>query len=110
MTDRSESDFDDGADDAREWLREDLNKRGARSAYAALLAVCEDPKAPAPARATAGVALLRAAGMFERKDDGRHVEPHEMTAGQLAASIVKAKRTLARLAATSDADSRDVFS
>lgn len=53
-------------------VRELIEARGAKAAAQALIEVCEDPKAPAPARATAGTALLRAAGMFDkesREDD-----------------------------------------
>lgn len=55
-------------------LRREIREQGARVAYAALLGVCRDPKAPAPAKATAGTTLLRVGGFLDRvevtPDDG----------------------------------------
>lgn len=94
------------------WLLDDLQTNGVRAAYSALLDVCRDPKAPAPAKATAGVALLRAAGVFAAGDDAKSKkEPHEMTAEELAADIADLKRRqrqIERGGATAD-DGGDVF-
>lgn len=73
--------------EAREWFRQEIATRGIRISYGALISVCQDPKAPAPAKATAGVALLRAAGVFAREDDTAELEPHQMTAAQLEREV-----------------------
>lgn len=61
---------------------------GVPAAVTALIDVCEDKKAPAPARATAGTSLLRAAGMFDRAADANQErEPSEMTPAELSRAI-----------------------
>lgn len=77
------NEFEETPEESLEWVRHDIKVHGARAAYAALLDVCENPKAPAPSKATAGVALLRAAGMFDKTDDPADIEPHQMTAKQI---------------------------
>jgi hypothetical protein len=67
MTDETPIDEEDG-DEGYERLKRELWAHGVPAAYKALLAVAEDPKAPAPARATAGGHLFRAAGVFARAD------------------------------------------
>lgn len=62
---------------------EDLRTEGVRAAYDALVEVCRDGKAPAPARATAGTSLFRAAGLFDRKEGGGSKELHEMDGNEL---------------------------
>lgn len=75
--------------------RDRIALEGAEAAVAALIEVCRDPKAAAPARATAGTALLRAGGLFDRRDDDAADVPiEEMTAEQLAAAIAELKRDL----------------
>ena len=64
-----------------------IRTEGVIAAYEASLAICRDPQAPAPARATASGTIFRAAGMFDRKDSDRMPEPHEMTAEQLTAEV-----------------------
>jgi hypothetical protein len=49
-------------------LRRLLRGKVAKRAVRALTGVCSDPRAPAPAKATAGSALLRAGGFFEKID------------------------------------------
>jgi len=66
-----------------ERVRGRIRAEGAEAAYNALVAVCRDPKAPAPAKATAGVALLRAAGLFENVQDATEKEPYEMSLAEL---------------------------
>jgi DNA replicative helicase MCM subunit Mcm2 (Cdc46/Mcm family) len=80
--------------EARERLRHKINTEGAEVAYNALVSVCRDEKAPAPAKATAGVAILRAAGMFERTDEADEREPHEWSAEQLQKAARKTERRL----------------
>jgi hypothetical protein len=73
-------------------LRTKLQIEAAEVAIDALTAVAGDVRAPAPARATAGTAILRAAGFFERGEAGGDREPHEMTAEELTASIARLQR------------------
>ncbi len=49
-------------------LRREIRERGARVAYGALLEVCRDPKAPAPAKATAGTTILRVGGYLDHAE------------------------------------------
>ncbi|WP_181182099.1 MULTISPECIES: hypothetical protein [unclassified Mesorhizobium] len=72
-----------------------LRTVGLESAVEALIAVCTDKGSPMPARATAGVALLRANGMLVDKAEGgkKSKAPHEMTGDELQAAIDRLKRT-----------------
>jgi hypothetical protein len=82
---------------------------GVEAAVSALIGVCEDPKAPAPAKATAGTSLLRAAGLFDRVQDAHQdKEASEMTAEELSRAI--ADMQLQRDTADDEADERaDIF-
>lgn len=107
--DADEFDLDDYTPEEREEiLRERIKTEGAEAAYAALLGVCRDPKAPAPARATAGVALLRAGGYLEKQEGGPKKELQEMNLAELEREI---KRTGAAIkaakAATADDEAGD---
>lgn len=73
--------------EVRSRLLRRLEVSSAELAITALEEVAADKKAPAPARATAGTALLRAAGYLERKDRESEKDPEEMTPEQLAAEI-----------------------
>lgn len=64
-----------------------IQMEGTTAAYEALLAVCRDGKAPAPARATSATTLFRAAGYLESKQANPDKAPEDMTAGELAARI-----------------------
>jgi|TARA_R110002124_G_scaffold131558_1_gene293801 hypothetical protein len=67
-----------------------MQTEGAEAAYKAALAVCEDTKAPAPARATCATTILRAGGFLNtRSDDHAPKEPHEMTSSELAARLAE---------------------
>jgi len=77
-------------EDVEEAQRELLHRiqtEGVQVAYATALAVCRDPTAPAPAKATASATLFRVAGYFDRKDHGVNKEPHEMSAEELQSEI-----------------------
>jgi hypothetical protein len=65
-----------------------IQTEGAEAAYSAALAVCQDPKAPAPARATCATTILRAGGYLTMKPE-EHLpkEPHELTSEELDARI-----------------------
>jgi len=78
-------------------LRKEIRREGARAAFEALLAVCKDPKAPAPARATAATSIFRASGLFERSDnteDGKLLS--EMSPSELNAVIRRHEREMER--------------
>ena len=75
--------------------------RGVKAAAEALIEVCENPKAPAPARAAAGSTLFRAAGMFEKWQDPDSLSMDEMSPGEFqrrAAQALKRYEELVRLA------------
>jgi hypothetical protein len=61
--------MDDAPEAVRKQLRHRLKTEGARVAIDTMLAVCQDPKAQASARATCSVGLLRAAGYLGKKAD-----------------------------------------
>ena len=74
-------------------LRDKLMFECAEKAIDALTEVAADKNAPAPARATAGTAILRSAGFFERGETGpSSKQPHEMTAEELSAEIARIRR------------------
>lgn len=74
-------------DTQRELLHQ-IQTEGVQVAYETAVAVCRDPKAPAPAKATASATLFRVAGYFEKRaSDADRKEPHEMTADELAEAI-----------------------
>ncbi|TFE95798.1 hypothetical protein B5M44_20745 [Shinella sumterensis] len=75
-----------------ELARHRVQTDGVEAAVDALISVCRDPKAPAPAKSTAGTSLLRAAGFFDRDSSQQDKEPHEMTAAELRAQSAKLER------------------
>jgi hypothetical protein len=80
-------------EEATDQLLADIKSRGAWVGYKALLEVAADPKAPPPARATAGTTLFRAAGLLARDDDrGAKLEPHQMTMPELEREIRRLER------------------
>jgi hypothetical protein len=106
MNDIDDFDEEQSPEEAREILDHDLRTVGARAAYKALLEVCQDPKAPAPARATSGTALLRAAGYFNRENDRDGEKPiHALTFDEIERRIQK----LDRQRRASERKPRDVF-
>lgn len=86
-----------------------LRTVGLESAVDALIAVCTDKGSPMPARATAGVALLRANGMLVDKADGgkKTKAPHEMTGDELQAEIDRLKRSAQHVQAGNPEDGDD---
>ncbi|MEA2758454.1 MAG: hypothetical protein QOH65_1067 [Methylobacteriaceae bacterium] len=64
-------------------VRRTIKAEGLQVAYDALIAVAKDSKAQASARATAGVAIFRAAGLFEKAQDPDDQEPQEATVEEL---------------------------
>lgn len=80
-------------------VRRRLKTEGLEAAFDALVSVCRDPKAPAPAKATAATTLFRGAGMFERSDeDLGDLSGADMTPEQLEHAVRQARRELARRA------------
>ena len=78
------------ASDDLDYVRHHIKREGAKVAYHALLDVAGNKQAPAPARATAGVAIMRAAGLFEAGASAKEdKEPYEMTADELAEAIAR---------------------
>lgn len=61
-----------------------IQTEGAEAAYKAALDVCQDTKAPAPARATCATTILRAGGYLVSKEgESSTKEIHEMTSAEL---------------------------
>lgn len=75
-----------------ERARQRLQTEGVEAAVEALISVCRDPKAPAPAKSTAGTSLLRANGFFDRANTTPEKEPHEMTAAELRTHMARLER------------------
>jgi hypothetical protein len=76
--------------------RRRIQTDGVTAAVTALIDVCRDAKAPAPAKASAGAALLRAAGLFSLGEEGGDFgkSPSEMSPEELRAAIARIKRDL----------------
>lgn len=72
-------------EEARERQRARINGEGVDAAIEALIGVCRDRNAAAPAKSSAGTALIRAAGFFEKREDFEDKEIHEMTMPELRA-------------------------
>ncbi|WP_062229090.1 hypothetical protein [Aureimonas frigidaquae] len=89
MTDEIES-------ERRDVLRT-IQVEGIRAAADAAIAICQDPKAPAPARATAAGLLFRAAalGGFGKADEAeRAKEPHEMTPEEIDRELRRMRESM----------------
>lgn len=72
--------------------RERICGEGVEAAVQAMIEICKDKTAPAPARATAGAALLRAAGFYEKVDNPDEKDPAEMTPEELSEAIARLER------------------
>ncbi|MCA3441953.1 MAG: hypothetical protein INF52_01055 [Rhodobacter sp.] len=81
---------------------------GAEAAFEAALAVCQDAKAPAPARATCATTILRAGGFFNSREDQAQKEPHQMTTAEIEARLSEMRFGVAQSADDED-DAVDVF-
>ncbi|SCY80853.1 hypothetical protein [Paracoccus tibetensis] len=71
-----------------------IQTEGIEAAFEALMDVCKDKKAPAPARATAGTSIFRAGGLMSNKPEVLDKPPEEMSAAEIVARIneLEAKR------------------
>lgn len=76
-----------------------IQTEGAEAAYDALVGVCRDTKAPAPARATAGAALFRAGGFMDTKQNASDKKPEDMTADEITSRISQLRAEREQLAA-----------
>lgn len=83
MTDEIDDLIEQTPAETKAWLKRQIRTRGIRAAYKALVAVCEDPKSPAPAKATAAGFLFRAGGVLERAEDTDAKDPSQMTPAEL---------------------------
>lgn len=98
------------AKDVRRRLSRRLQTVSADIAVTALEEVAADKKAPAPARATAGAALLRAGGFLDKRErDADEKEPHELSAEELADRIDSMRKRAAELSEAEDEADEDVF-
>ena len=83
-----------------------IQTEGLPAAFDALMAVCKDPKAPAPAKATAGTTIFRAGGVFDKdahKGSNKPVE--DMTAEEIATRLAELRAQQAEfLERADDAD------
>lgn len=92
MTSMDDDDFDD-EEEIRGGLTRKLRTVGALKAYNTAMAICDDPKATAAAKASAVNSLFRAGGFFaSTDDDGGQKEPHEMTAEEIGKRIALLRR------------------
>lgn len=71
-----------------------IQTEGVQAAYEASLAVCRNPKAPAPARATASATIFRVAGYFDPQERTPEKQAHEMNGEELAEAIGELERSL----------------
>lgn len=101
---------DDGLDDIAEndlpdELTHKMRTAGAVKAYRTAMAICDDPKATAAAKASAVNSLFRAGGFFAVQDPnaGAGKDLADMTADELRASSRKAQAALDAL----DRDDRE---
>ena len=71
-----------------------IELEGAELAVETAMSICRDKAAPAPAKATALTALLRAGGYLQTKPDGfAKKEPAEMSLEELQQEIDKIRRS-----------------
>lgn len=89
---------------ARERQMRRIRTEGVDAAIEALIGVCRDPKAAAPAKSSAGTSLIRAAGFFDRRDPEEDIPPHEMDGHQLQRALDRLRRENEALAQALDGE------
>src|SRR5262245_51835633 len=98
----------DGPAAVREELRRRIKTEGVTAAYDAMVSICRDPKAPAPARATASVTLFRAAGYLSKKaeeeDESEGKPLDQMTDAEMQRELRRLRAHRLRLQAVRDRD------
>lgn len=85
-------------DERRRAVMERLGSEGLEAAADAAISVCRDPKAPAPAKATAAGLIFRAAslgGFGKGEDEALDKEPHEMTPEEIRRALARIQREMA---------------
>lgn len=75
-------------------VRDLIETRGLKAAAMALIEVCENKDAPAPARATAGTTLFRAGGLFEKTVRHEDKDLHELSGEELSAAVQRIREDL----------------
>jgi hypothetical protein len=99
--------------EVRDGLMRRIRTEGVIVAYDTALGICRDPRAPAPAKATALTALFRVGGYFDKSDTSGAKELHEMDAAELTAATSKMLRKIEALngdgAAGAETDEAGVF-
>jgi len=98
-------------DEVRRDLTHRIQTEGVVAAYQAALDICRDPKAPAPARATALTAMFRVGGYFkDTADKVSEKEPYELDGYELERAAAQARRLLkARSGGATEEGSEDLF-
>jgi hypothetical protein len=98
-------------EDVRRELTHRIQTEGVMAADQAALEICQDPKAPAPARATALTAMFRVGGYFkDPADKSAEKQPHEMDGHEMERAVAEAKRFLkARFNNDGGEDDGDLF-
>ncbi|WLS07523.1 hypothetical protein Q9314_15245 [Shinella sumterensis] len=94
--------------EAMERAKHLLQTEGVIAAVEALVSVCRDPKAPAPAKSTAGTSILRAGGFFDQKNNDPDKELHQMSMQELrdfSNRIENEKQAMLRELEAEDGDS-----
>jgi len=106
----------DDVQKAREWFRVKVRTKGLKVALNALIDVAADSKAPAPARATAGTSLMRAAGAFSKaEEEALEAKPvDQMTQAEMTRELAKLRarrlrneRIIRRASSVEDEDDED---
>lgn len=95
--------------DVKAWFRRVARTEGLKTAYRALVSVCEDAKAAAPAKATAAGFLLRAAGMLDRDETPDGKDPSQMTRAEMMeeyARLTREAEEAGRMSAAADIAAR----
>lgn len=81
--------IEDSPREALAWFRRKVKSHGLRIAYETAISVCTDPKAPAPARATASGLILRAAGVLTKTEETDEIPIEQMSMEQMQAEYAR---------------------
>ena len=86
--------LDDEPQAVREALKRRLKSEGVQVAYTAMLDVCRNPSAPAPARATCAATIFRAAGYLGKQadEDADDTPIEHMSAEQMIRELKRLQR------------------
>lgn len=93
MSSQPDHDDFDEEDEARDWFQREVAVRGLRIALETAIGVCSDSSSTSQAKANAASSIMRAAGVFDRKDESRRQKPiHELTAAELSREIQRLEK------------------